>query len=226
MKQNLTHISIVVDDYDKAIEFYIQKLHFDLIEDTTLSESKRWVLVRPKSANQCSLLLAKGVNNEQKSRIGNQTGGRVFLFLNTDNFERDYQNLIDNKIKIIREPSFEAYGTVAVFEDLYGNLWDLIEPKKVEQNFYLTGFLKIKDLSKIDFAVHQLKNLRNQTLVEIGNISFDIKQVKEDPSKIILWECFKNEQSFNDHLNSKHVQDFIKLDLVELENGYITNDIE
>lgn len=226
MKQNLTHIAIVVDDYDKAIEFYIQKLHFDLIEDTTLSESKRWVLVRPKGANECSLLLAKGVNNEQKSRIGNQTGGRVFLFLNTDNFERDYQNLIDNKIKIIREPSFKAYGTVAVFEDLYGNLWDLIEPKKVEQNFYSTGILKIKDLTKIDLAVSQLINLRNQTLVEIGNISFDIKQVKDDPSKIILWECFKNEQSFNDHLNSKHLQDFIKLDLVELENGYITNDIE
>ncbi len=226
MKQNLTHIAIVVDDYDKAIEFYIQKLHFDLIEDTTLSESKRWVLVRPKGANECSLLLAKGVNNEQKSRIGNQTGGRVFLFLNTDNFERDYQNLIDNKIKIIREPSFEAYGTVAVFEDLYGNLWDLIEPKKVEQNFYSTGILKIKDPTKIDFAVSQLINLRNQTLVEIGNISFNIKQVKDDPSKIILWECFKNEQSFNDHLNSKHLQDFIKLDLVELENGFITNDIE
>lgn len=226
MKQNLTHIAIVVDDYDKAIEFYIRKLHFDLIEDTTLSESKRWVLVRPKGANECSLLLAKGVNNEQKSRIGNQTGGRVFLFLNTDNFERDYQNLIDNKIKIIREPSFEAYGTVAVFEDLYGNLWDLIEPKKVEQNFYSTGILKIKDPTKIDFAVSQLINLRNQTLVEIGNISFNIKQVKDDPSKIILWECFKNEQSFNDHLNSKHLQDFIKLDLVELENGFITNDIE
>jgi quinol monooxygenase YgiN/predicted enzyme related to lactoylglutathione lyase len=226
MKQNLTHIAIVVDDYDKAIEFYIEKLHFDLIEDTTLSESKRWVLIRPKGANECSLLLAKGVNNEQKSRIGNQTGGRVFLFLNTDNFERDYQNLIDNKIKIIREPSFEAYGTVAVFEDLYGNLWDLIEPKKVEQNFYSTGILKIKDPTKIDFAVSQLINLRNQTLVENGNISFSIKQVKNDPSKIILWECFENEQSFNDHLNSKHLQDFIKLDLFELENGYITNDIE
>ena len=226
MKQNLTHIAIVVDDYDNAIEFYTQKLNFDLIEDTTLSESKRWVLVKPKGAQECSLLLAKGINNDQKSRIGNQTGGRVFLFLNTDNFARDYQNLIDNNIKIIREPSIEAYGKVAVFEDLYGNLWDLIEPKKVEQKFYSTGFLIIKDLTKIDFAISQLINLRNQTLVENGNISFDIKQVKNDPSKIILWECFKNEQSFYDHLNSKHLQEFIKLDLVELENGYITNNIE
>lgn len=130
MKQNLAHIAIVVDDYDKAIEFFVQKLHFNLIEDTTLSDTKRWVLVRPKGANECSLLLAKGVNDEQKSRIGNQTGGRVFLFLNTDNFERDYQNLIDNKIKIVRQPSFEEYGTVAVFEDLYGNRWDLIQPKE------------------------------------------------------------------------------------------------
>ncbi len=226
MKQNLTHIAIVVEDYDKAIEFYTQRLNFNLIEDTVLSETKRWVLVRPKGANECSLLLAKGVNDEQKSRIGNQTGGRVFLFLHTDDFKRDYQNLIDNKIKIVREPSFEDYGTVAVFADLYGNLWDLIEPKNTEEHFYSTGILRIKDLTKIDFVISQLKKLRNLTLLESGNISFDIKQVKDDPTKIILWECFKNEQSFNDHLNSKHLQDFIKLDLVELENGYITNSIE
>ena len=104
-------------------------MNFSLIEDTVLSDTKRWVLVRPKGANECSLLLAKAVTEEQKSRIGNQTGGRVFLFLHTDNFERDYQNLIDKNIKIVRQPSFEDYGTVAVFEDLYGNLWDLIEPK-------------------------------------------------------------------------------------------------
>ncbi len=226
MKQNLTHIAIVVDDYDKAIEFYTQKLNFTLIEDTTLSDTKRWVLVRPKGANECSLLLAKGANEEQKSRIGNQTGGRVFLFLHTDNFKRDYQNLIDNKIKIVRQPSVEDYGTVAVFEDLYGNLWDLIEPKELDEHFYSTGIFKIKESTKIDFAISQLKILRTQTLLEIGSISFKIKQVKEDPTKIILWECFKNEQSFNDHLNSKHLQEFINLDLVELENGYITNDIE
>lgn len=226
MKQNLTHIAIVVDDYDKAIEFYTQKLHFTLIEDTILSDTKRWVLVRPKGANECSLLLVKGANEEQKSRIGNQTGGRVFLFLHTDNFKKDYQNLIDKKIKIVREPSFEEYGIVAVFEDLYGNLWDLIEPKKIEEPFYSTGILKIKDSTKIDVSISELKKLRNQTLLEIGNVSFDIKQLKDDPTKIILWECFKNEQSFNEHLNSKHIQEFIKLDLVELENGYITNNIE
>lgn len=226
MKQNLTHITIVVDDYDKAIEFYTKKLHFTLIEDTVLSDIKRWVLVRPKGANECSLLLVKGANAEQKSRIGNQTGGRVFLFLHTDNFKRDYKNLIDNNIRIVREPSFENYGTVAVFEDLYGNLWDLIEPTKSEEQFYSTGILKIKDTTKIDFTISQLKKLRNVTLSESGNISFDIKQVKNDPTKIILWECFKDEKSFTDHLSSKHLQEFIKLDLVELENGYIAKNIE
>jgi catechol 2,3-dioxygenase-like lactoylglutathione lyase family enzyme len=130
MKQNLAHIAIVVDDYDEAIAFYTKKLHFELIEDTLLSELKRWVLVRPKGAKECSILLAKASNEEQKSKIGNQAGGRVFLFLHTDNFKRDYQNLIDNYIKIVRGPSFQDYGIVAVFEDLYGNLWDLIEPKK------------------------------------------------------------------------------------------------
>ena len=128
MKQKLAHIAIVVDDYDEAIKFYTQKLHFDLIEDTQLTETKRWVLVRPKGTDSCCLLLAKAVNEEQKSRIGNQTGGRVFLFLHTDNFERDHQNLLDNQIEIVRPPQKEVYGTVAVFKDLYGNLWDLIEP--------------------------------------------------------------------------------------------------
>ena len=128
MKQSIVHIAIVVDDYDKAIEFYTQKLHFVLIEDTVLSETKRWVLVGPKGSIGCNLLLAKAANEEQSSRVGNQTGGRVFLFLNTDNFKRDYQNLLDQGIKIVREPVVEKWGTVAVFEDLYGNLWDLIEP--------------------------------------------------------------------------------------------------
>jgi catechol 2,3-dioxygenase-like lactoylglutathione lyase family enzyme len=128
MKQRIAHIALVVDDYDEAIQFYTQKLHFTLVEDTPLSESKRWVLVAPKGATDCCLLLAKAANAEQKSRVGNQTGGRVFLFLYTDHFQRDYQNLLDHHIKIVRPPVVEAYGTVAVFEDLYGNLWDLIEP--------------------------------------------------------------------------------------------------
>jgi len=128
MKQRLAHIAIVVNDYDEAIKFYTEKLHFDLIEDTQLSETKRWVLVRPKGGESCCLLLAKAASEEQQSRVGNQTGGRVFLFLHTDNFERDYQNLIKNKIEIVRVPQKEVYGTVAVFKDIYGNLWDLIEP--------------------------------------------------------------------------------------------------
>ena len=128
MKQRLAHIAIVVNDYDEAIKFYTEKLHFDLIEDTRLSETKRWVLVRPKGGDSCCLLLAKAANEEQLSRVGNQTGGRVFLFLHTDNFERDYQDLLDNEIEIVRQPSKEEYGTVAVFKDLYGNLWDMIGP--------------------------------------------------------------------------------------------------
>lgn len=126
----IAHIALVVDDYDKAIAYYTKILKFILLEDTRLSESKRWVLVSPKGSTGCSLLLAQASNDEQKSRIGNQTGGRVFLFLHTDNFSGDYDNLLKNKVRIVREPSVEPYGTVAVFEDLYGNLWDLIEPKK------------------------------------------------------------------------------------------------
>lgn len=130
MKQKIAYVSVVVKDYDEAIRFYTEKLHFLLVEDTKLSDSKRWVLVAPPGADGCCLLLAKAVNDEQNGRVGNQTGGRVFLFLKTDNFQRDYKNLTDNKIQIIREPSVEAYGTVAVFADLYGNLWDLIEPNE------------------------------------------------------------------------------------------------
>lgn len=128
MKQRLAHIAIVVNDYDEAIRFYTEKLHFELIEDTQLSEAKRWVLVKPKGVDGCCLLLAKAASDEQQSRVGNQTGGRVFLFLHTDNFERDYQDLLDNKIEIVRPPQKEVYGTVAVFKDICGNLWDLIEP--------------------------------------------------------------------------------------------------
>jgi catechol 2,3-dioxygenase-like lactoylglutathione lyase family enzyme len=127
MKQRIAHIALVVADYDEAIAFYTQKLHFDLIEDTVLNDTKRWVLVGPKGAIGFSLLLAKAANKEQSEKVGNQTGGRVFLFLNTDDFERDYQNLLDNQVEIIREPILEAYGKVAVFADIYGNLWDLIE---------------------------------------------------------------------------------------------------
>lgn len=128
MKQHIAHIALLVRDYDEAIDFFVNKLHFTLVEDTPLSEVKRWVLVAPAGSSEGKLLLARAVGEEQESQIGSQSGGRVFLFLHTDNFERDYQNLIDNKIQIVRKPSREVYGTVAVFADLYGNLWDLIEP--------------------------------------------------------------------------------------------------
>jgi catechol 2,3-dioxygenase-like lactoylglutathione lyase family enzyme len=129
MKQNLAHIALVVADYDEAIAFYTQKLGFTLVEDTIMSETKRWVRVSPQGSEGCQLLLAKAATDEQRSRVGNQTGGRVFLFLYTDDFERDYANLLAQNIKIVRPPSDEEYGKVCVFEDLYGNLWDLIERK-------------------------------------------------------------------------------------------------
>ena len=124
---HLAHIALLVRDYDEAIDFYTRILGFSLTEDTTLTTEKRWVLVTPPGGG-CSLLLAKAANEEQAKFIGNQTGGRVFLFLFTDNFERDYQSLLANHVKIARAPKTETYGVVAVFEDLYGNLWDLIEP--------------------------------------------------------------------------------------------------
>ena len=130
MNQHIAHIALVVSNYDEAIAFYTQKLNFTLIEDTKLSETKRWVKVAPKGDGQCCLLLAQAATEEQKNRVGNQTGGRVFLFLYTDDFWRDYNNMLEQKINFVRPPVKEAYGTVAVFEDLYGNLWDLIEPSK------------------------------------------------------------------------------------------------
>ncbi|GJM25985.1 MAG: hypothetical protein DHS20C16_24000 [Phycisphaerae bacterium] len=129
MTQQLTRIAIVVRDYDEAIAFYTQKLGFELIEDTRLSDVKRWVVVSPPGS-ECALLLAKAASNEQATRIGNQTGGRVFLFLYTDDFERDFNCYRSNGIKFIRDPKEEPYGRVAVFVDLYGNKWDLIEPAK------------------------------------------------------------------------------------------------
>lgn len=129
MKQSLAHVAIVVDDYDKAIDHYTRQLGFTLTEDTRLSETKRWVLVTPRGS-ACSLLLAQASTEEQKQHIGNQTGGRVFLFLHTDNFERDYNRLLEHHIDIVREASLEPHGKVAVFRDLFGNLWDLIEPSK------------------------------------------------------------------------------------------------
>lgn len=130
MPQNLAHIALVVNDYDEAIKFYTEKLQFDLIEDTILSDTKRWVLIQPRgTSNGCKLLLAKAANAEQQNVVGNQTGGRVFLFLHTDEFDNYYQHLINNEVTIVREAVEEAWGRVAVFADLYGNLWDLIEKK-------------------------------------------------------------------------------------------------
>ncbi|OQP56888.1 hypothetical protein A3860_09915 [Niastella vici] len=130
MQQRIAHIALVVKDYDEAIHFYTQKLGFLLLEDTTLSPDKRWVLVTPPGATECSLLLAKADNEQQAASIGNQTGGRVFLFLFTDDCWRDYNKMLANGIHFVRPPKEEPYGIVAVFEDLYGNLWDLLQPNE------------------------------------------------------------------------------------------------
>ncbi len=128
MKQEIVHIALVVRDYDEAIDFYVSKLDFELIEDTYQAEQdKRWVVVSPRNARGTTLLLAKASKEEQHLFIGNQTGGRVFLFLSTDNFDRDFQKLKNQNIEFVREPKEADYGKVAVFKDLYGNLWDLIQ---------------------------------------------------------------------------------------------------
>jgi len=129
MTPTIAHLALVVHDYDEAIAFYTQSLGFDLLEDTPVGGGKRWVLVAPQGGTGAALLLARAANLEQESRIGNQTGGRVFLFLHTDDFHRDYEAMRSRGVRFIEEPRHEDYGTVVVFLDLYGNKWDLVEPK-------------------------------------------------------------------------------------------------
>ena len=127
VKQYIGHLALLVNDYDEAIAYYTEQLGFELREDTPLSDGKRWVLVAPPGAQETSLLLARAATDEQLAHCGNQTGGRVFLFLHTDDFWRDYHVMISKGVTFLEEPRREAYGTVAVFEDLYGNKWDLLE---------------------------------------------------------------------------------------------------
>ena len=128
MKQSIVHMALVVRDYDEAIDFYTKTLHFTLVEDTDQPEQdKRWVVVAPPGSSGTTLLLARASKPEQEAFVGNQTGGRVFLFLNTDDFWRDYNEMVDRGVRFVREPKTESYGIVAVFEDLYGNLWDLLQ---------------------------------------------------------------------------------------------------
>jgi len=130
-KQSIVHIALVVRDYDEAIEFYTKKLNFELLDDTYQPEQdKRWVVVAPPGSRETTILLARASNAEQEQYIGSQAGGRVFLFLNTDDFWRDYNEMLEKGIEFVREPKEVDYGTVAVFKDLYGNLWDLLELKE------------------------------------------------------------------------------------------------
>ena len=129
MRQSILHVALVVRDYDEAIRFYCDTLHFTLVEDTYQpAQDKRWVIVAPPGAAGTNLLLARASTPEQEAFIGNQTGGRVFLFLRTDDVRRDYEEMRAAGVRFVREPKTESYGTVAVFEDLYGNLWDLFQP--------------------------------------------------------------------------------------------------
>ena len=128
VQQQIGNIALVVENYDDAIEFYTKKLQFSLVEDTDLGGGKRWVQVSPPNSNGTNLLLAQASTEAQAQVVGNQAGGRVFLFLYTDDFWRDYQKYTSRGVEFIREPAKESYGTVSVFKDLYGNLWDLIEP--------------------------------------------------------------------------------------------------
>lgn len=128
MKQHIALVTVVVREYDEAIEYFAKTLGFALVEDKPLEDGKRWVMVRPQGASGTGLLLAKADNPEQASSIGNQTGGRVFLFLHTDDFRRDYRALRSRGVEFLEEPRTEAYGTVAVFADIYGNRWDLLQP--------------------------------------------------------------------------------------------------
>lgn len=134
MKQTIARIAVVVDDYDKAIDFYTKKLDFLLFEDTDLGDGRRWVIVAPQGSKECALVLAKADGEEQATRVGNQTGGRVFLFLYTDDFWRDYYKMIERGVKFNREPEKMPYGMVAVFKDLYGNMWDLLEPNTTNRS--------------------------------------------------------------------------------------------
>lgn len=128
MKQSIVHIALVVKDYDEAIAFYTKKLNFELLEDTYQPEQdKRWVVIAPPGSSGTTILLARASNDTQEAFIGNQSGGRVFLFLITDDFWRDYNDMVDKGIEFVREPKEAEYGTVAVFKDLYGNLWDLLQ---------------------------------------------------------------------------------------------------
>jgi len=130
MKQSLAQVAILVRDYEPAIDFYVNRLGFTLVEDTPIAaQNKRWVIVAPPGASESRLLLARAVGDEQVSRIGNQTGGRVFLFLHTDDFWRDFRAYQARGVVFVRPPQEESYGTVAVFQDLYGNLWDLVQPR-------------------------------------------------------------------------------------------------
>ncbi len=133
IKQRIANISLLVESYDDAIEFYTKKLSFELLEDSDMGAGKRWVLISPPNANGTNILLAKATNEQQSQAIGNQAGGRVFLFLQTNDFWRDYQQMKNQGVEFCEEPRVEEYGTVVVFKDLYGTKWDLLELK--DSNF-------------------------------------------------------------------------------------------
>ncbi len=209
MNRTIKHSTLTVQEYDEAINFYTQKLDFNIIEDTKLSEDKRWVLISPKGTSNFSLLLAKASNEIQKASVGNQSGGRVFLFMNTDNFDRDYHQFKTAGVEFVREPIVESYGKVAVFKDLYGNLWDLIEPVAQNKNYFkTTRIIQLKDGINIETGIKALKILMLDTRNEEGNITFEIEQSIENETEFITTTCCKDKESFDLHLQSLHYKEF------------------
>lgn len=226
MNRNINHITLVVKDYDESIHYYTKMLEFEVVEDTKINDKKRWVILKPKGKSNFSLLIAKAANKEQLKSIGNQTGGRVFLFMNTDNFDRDFELFNKNGVEFVRQPIEEPYGKVAVFKDLYGNLWDLIEPRKVQEtHYYTTAILELKNNVDRDKALIALKKLEINSKNESGNVLYEIQQLKDVPDSFIVWECFKNENHFQKHLQTTHFKEFIKSDIFNFKKGYSADKI-
>ena len=217
INNKLVQVSLVIENYDEAIDFYVKKLGFQLIEDSKLSEEKRWVVVSPGDANECCILLAKAANDEQQSRIGNQTGGRVFLFLHTDNFEGFYKRIISNNINVLNGPRDEVYGKVLVFEDLYGNKWDLIQPN----NYDTIKSNKTLEIKKVKLSeIHIVRDIAHkawpsayETIISNSQIDFMLKMMYDI-------DTLSNQIEQLNHQIFFLYSDNIPIGFISFEHGY------
>lgn len=228
MEQNIKLITLLVDDYDKAIEFYTTKLKFELAEDTERSSTKRWVRVTPKGGNGPDLLLAKADNEVQTNLIGKQGGGRVFLFLFTDNIKRDHKNLVENCVKIAQEPIVHEYGTVLIFEDLYGNRFDLIEPiKKTE--ITTTYLVKLTDLSQNEAFILAISKIREvlqkkeSAQIDLQSLS-SINESKPDHTYSIVLK-FPSQAEYESFLKAEYFKELLESKLIIIEQSFTSEKI-